>query len=154
MSRPLPLRPLRETARKAPIDLAELERRALYGGLLDDIPELTNDERIRWEAHRRSCSDWAPQRALRFAWCNVDPIHGRGEWSRDRFMTALANDSREIEDVIREHPHQRARLRTWLAQMEQFVVDREMNVECNVGPYYTRLQALGYDAKVSTTQEA
>src|SRR5262245_29733760 len=103
------------------LTLDELERRARWGGIVDDVPALTADERNLLEEFRRGESGWVPQRALHYAWGRVDPIHGIGGshvlgrlrqagdsgagdgWSLEKFLEALAVDQIEIDRAVAEH---------------------------------------------------
>jgi hypothetical protein len=150
MSRPLPLRGVRTPT----------------------VPVLTDAERARL---REARPDWVPQRALRYAWRRVDPVHGHGGrcyggrpirpsdpgygdgWTLAGFLAALREDECDIERVIADHPGQAPRLRAWLRRMEALGRTRTSDeAPFGAGYYYEALSELGYsyyDAKFKEWSE-
>ena len=48
----------------------------MWGGVLQEVPALTQSERKEWDDYRRSRSGWVPPHALGYMWDRVDSIHG------------------------------------------------------------------------------
>ena len=150
MRRPLGLRPVRQGVRREgtnPLPIEELGRRARWGGLLPEVPELKPQERARWDAHRRGTDAWVPRAALDYAWHHVDGVHGDGDWNATRFREAVDRDRREIAQVVAEHPEKADRLRRWLVDIEVLAAERDGDPDRNVGHYYKHLSALGYSGQ-------
>ena len=112
---------------------------------------------------------WVPQRALRYAWQRVDPVHGRGGsmyigrprrpgdpdagdgWRWSAFVEALEADRDAVEIFAAEYPAQRARLLEWLELIESLGRRREADEQPAAGTYYQELGALGYDSRARFT---
>jgi hypothetical protein len=128
---------------RAAVTMQELARRAKWGGI-PGVPRLTPEECAVWEAHRRAQSTWHPQRALHYGWASM-ATHCSLTWSLAEFRKALADDRREIADVIAEHPEQRDRLHAWEARIEAIGAERERDHAG--GRYYPMLLEAGYSSE-------
>jgi hypothetical protein len=139
-------RPLMRGRRVVALTPPEFERRAKWGGLIDGIPELTDDERAEWQRMREANGSWVPQAAMRFMWNNVDALHGDGAWSWRGFLEALDADRQEIARVITTHPAQASRLNEWAVRVEALGRRRNGDSGYLVGPFYEQLMVLGFSA--------
>ena len=99
---------------------------------------------------------------MTYAWARVDPWHGHGgrvfmgrlrqagdpgfgeAWTWAGFAAALQADEDEINDVVRTHPQQSARLRDWLVRIEALGRQRDDDPAPQTGQYYEALAALGH----------
>jgi hypothetical protein len=132
----------------AVLDAAELERRARWGGVLDGIPALTEDQAAARQALQEASETWVPQAALDYVWNHVDPLHGDA-WTWAGFAAALAVDRRAVRRVSAAHPEQAARLRTWLRTVSALGRARDGDPNPQVGEYLRVLGDLGRDGRTS-----
>ncbi len=145
------------------LDIEDLRQRVKWAGILD-TDALTDEEREFWTRYRRSCPDWVPSRSLRYLWDRVDPLHGRGGeivlgrprrpgdegagdgWSLSRFLNALDEDRRDVEEVVADHPEQASRLQRWFVAVDGLGRERDREQDRRIGHFYEQLSTLGYSS--------
>lgn len=148
--------------RRGPLAVAELAARARWGGLLPGVPELTDEQWEAWRVHNRD--RWVPMAALAYFWDRVDRVHGCGGeivlgrprrpgdedagdgWSLSRFLNALDEDRRDVEEVVADHPEQASRLQRWFVAVDGLGRERDREQDRRIGHFYEQLSTLGYSS--------